>query len=146
MRVKCLHGYFLFEDDITGDTSDFVSLFNLPLARAGDHLTFKDLVDAPEYSIENSPYLSATATKTFAGKPWEIMRANELVYNFDKGLVVPIGSITDVVEIYSAGNYFFSPGLILPGSLTDEGSRVIDYVARFSPETMRWKYSEVHVD
>ena len=146
MKINCFHGYFIFEDAQPGQVSDFVSLFKLPIALSKDHLTFKDLIDAPEYSIATAPYLTATANTTYAGKPWEIFRANELVYNFDKGLVVPIDTITQLVELYSSGNFYFSPGLILPGSLTDEGKRVTDYVARFSPDTMRFRYTEVTFD
>jgi len=143
LRINCIHGYFIFDEVTSGELSDFVSVVGLPLARKENYFTFEALVDAPEYSITGQPYLNATAIKTYAGPPWEIMRENGLVYNFDIGLLVPIASITRTVTIAQAGNVFVSPGLILPGSLTDEGERVKDYAAWFSTDRMRFRYSEV---
>ena len=40
-------------------------------------------------------------------------------------------------------NYFLSPGLIKPGSVTDDGSRVTDYAAWFLFDSMKFKYSEI---
>jgi len=143
MKINCLHGYFIFHEERIGEISEFMSLFGLPIVFKDDHFTFEFLADAPEVSIKTAPYLNATATKTFAGRPWEVMRENALVYNFDQGLLVPIAAITTKVSIKSAGKYFVSPGLIMPGSLMDGGSRVREYAAWFSTDSMRFRYSEV---
>jgi hypothetical protein len=111
-----------------------------------DHYTFLDLLDAPEYSIAGKTYLGATATKTYSGKPEEIFRANKIAYDFNKGLVQPIASTTQTVKIYESGNTFISPGLILPGSFTDEGSRVTDYSAWFLFDSLKFKYSELTIE
>ncbi len=87
--------------------------------------------------------LPTIRSQTFAGPPWEVFRQNAVVYNFNTGLLVPLASITQLLDIDAAGNYFLSPGLILPGSLMDGGSRVTDYAAWFSTDTMKFKYSEV---
>lgn len=147
MKIDCLHGYFKFYESRSGDVSRFMSLFSgLSIFKFEDHFTFEALLDAPEYSIVGNQYLGATATKTFAGKPWEIFKANGLVYDFNKGSVQPILSTTQVVKIYESGNTFISQGLILPGSFTDEGSRVTDYSAWFSFDTLKFKYSELTLD
>lgn len=143
MKIKCLHGYFIFEEQRAGEVSDFISLTGLNLVRKENYFTFEALETAPDYAIKGSTYLGAAVTKTFAGKPWEILEANSLIYNFDTGLLVPITSVTQRTSISAAGNVYVSPGLILPGSLTDEGARVRDYAAWFSTETMRFRYSEV---
>lgn len=143
MKINCLHGYFVFHEERIGEISEFMSLFGLPIVFKDDHFTFEFLADAPDFSIKTAPYLNATAIKTFAGKPWDVMRENSLVYNFDQGLLVPITSIATTAPIKAAGKYFVSPGLIMPGSLMDGGSRVKEYAAWFSTESMRFRYSEV---
>lgn len=121
-----------------------MSIFDgLELVPWRDAYTFADLLEAPDYAIEGGLYLGADATKTFEGEPWEIMKANELVFDFTSGEVVPLESITRRVEIDTASRYFLSSGLILPGSVLDDGSRVTEYSARYSFDTARFKYSEV---
>lgn len=143
MRVKCLHGFFIFQETKVGQVSDFMSLTGLSLVPWRDAYTFEDLEDAPDFSLKGKTMLGVSANENFEGEPWEIFEANELVYDFSKGLIVPISSITQTTTIQAAGNRFISPGLILPGSLTDEGDRVRDYSAWFSRDTLRWLYSEV---
>ncbi len=143
MKIKCLHGYFIFEELAPGQVSKFMSIFGLSLVPKENYFTFSDLEDAPDFSLLGLPYLEAVTTKTFAGKPWEIFEANGFVYNYDLGLVVPILSVVQRVSIFNAGTHFLSDGLVLPGSLTDEGKRVKDYAAWFSSGHMRFKYSEV---
>ena len=148
MKIKCLHGYFKLEEQHPGEASEFSSLFGLELEPVDNYFTFAPLAEAPDFSIVGLAYLGAVTTKTFAGRPWDVMRENNLVYNFNTGLVVPIASITQVVKLSLAGTYWVSPGLILPGSLTDEGTRVTEYAAWFSKSkgASIFKYSEVTFD
>lgn len=143
MRVDCLHGYFKFQETQPGQLSRFMSLFGLELERSGDHFTFADLVDAPTYSIAGGLYLGAPATETFEGPAWEVMRKNKLVYDFTKGLVVPRAAILTFAEIVPAGNYLVSTGMLLAGSLTDEGERVTDYAAFYLEDRANFKYSGI---
>lgn len=144
MRVKCLHGFFIFEETRVGQVSDFMSLTGLSIVPWRDQFTFEPLAEAPAYSLLGKEIFGVPATATFEGEPWEVFEANGLVYDFVEGLVVPIQSVTQVTAIKLAGNRFISPGLILPGSLTDEG-RVKDYAAWFSRDRspLSWLYSEV---
>lgn len=143
MKLKCLHGFFLFEETQIGQLSDFVSLTGFSLAPFGRYYTFDDLADLEDYSIIGKPIGTFTALKTFAGKHWEVFEANEVVYDFSKGLILPIQSITTKAIVEQAGNRYISPGLILPGSYTVTGQRVKSYSAFFSRDTERWLYSEV---
>ncbi len=143
MKLKCLHGYFKFSELRAGEVSDFMSLYGLSIERSRDHFTFSDLVDAPKYSIEGGKFLGCPTTKTFEGEPWEVMRENGIVYDFANGLVVPISTITQPVKIQACGNFYFAPGIILPGSIMEDGSRVTDYAAFFLFDRMGFKYSEV---
>lgn len=143
MRVKCLHGFFIFQETAVGQISDFMALTGVSLTPWRDFYTFEDIELAPNYSLKGKALLDTTATVTFEGEPWDVFEANGLVYNFVSGLIVPIASISQVTEVLAAGNRLISPGLILPGSLTDDGDRVKAYSAWYSRTTQRWNYSEV---
>lgn len=147
VKINCVHGYFIFEESAAGQVSRFMSLFpGLSLVSKGEYFTFKTLADADTYSIAGSKYLGALSTETFEGKPWEVMRANNLVFNFQTDAVVPIATVTQRLELVATSNYFLSPGLILPGSLTDEGKRVKDYAAWYLFDSRKFKYSEVNIE
>jgi hypothetical protein len=143
LKIRCLHGFFIFEESTAGEISRFMSLFNLNIQAEKNYFTFESLLDAPTYSIAGGTYLGADAIKTFEGSPWEVMRENNLVYDFTKDEVVPLTTITQRVQIQRAANYFLSSGLILPGSLNDGGSRVKDYAAWYLFDSAKFKYSEV---
>lgn len=145
LKINCQHGYFIFEEQRAGEVSDFITMFGFDMVRKQNYFTFADLDDAPEYSIKGNALLDNIATETFEGSPGEVFRKNKMVYNYDTGLLVPIISITNIIELSDAGNFYLSSGLILPGSLTAEGSRVTDYAAWFSTDNMKFKYSEVTV-
>lgn len=146
MKIKCLHGYFIFREEKAGEAGQFISLFGLTLEAKEDFFTFPKLAAAPEYSINGSTYLGAPATKTFSGRPWEVMRENNLVYNFVTGEVVNISTVIQRFEISTAGTVFASSGLILPGSINQDGAKVRDFSAWWSRDTMRFRYSEVSYD
>jgi hypothetical protein len=146
LRVNCLHGYFEFEEQKSGQISDFMSLFSFSLVRTGRLYTFEALEAAPDYAIKGGEFLGATVTKTFEGQPHEVMRENELVYNFLTDSVVPLSSITQRIDVRTTLNYFVSEGLILPGSVTDDGFRVRDYAAWYDFNTESFRYSEINFE
>ncbi len=90
--------------------------------------------------------MGAPAIKTFEGEPWEVMEENDLVYDFTQDKVVPISTITQAVQTKQTANYFLANGLILPGSLTEEGLRVKDYAAFYLFDTVTFNYSELNVE
>lgn len=143
MKARCLHGYFIFEEIKAGEVSDWASYTGLSLVPRGTYFTFEGLALAPRYSIQGAPLLNLTATKTFEGEPWEVLEANGYAFDFSTGLLKPLLSVTQLVQIKTVGHKFISQGLILPGSVTDDGKRVKDYAAHYSKETLRWLYSEV---
>lgn len=143
MKIECIHGYFKFEETSPGQLSKFMSRFGFEIERVGDHFTFSDLIEAPDYSIAGGTFLAAPTLETFEGKPWDVMRENRLVYDFSLGIVVPIDLVTQTAKISTAGNVFVANGMLLPGSLTVEGERVTDYAAYFMEDSLRFKYSEI---
>ena len=147
MKIRCLHGYFIFEESNPSQVSDFMRYSGLEIVPKGPYYTFADLEDAPEYTFKNRPIeiglTPLPATANFAGKPWEVLEANEMIYDFATGILRPITSITQVVSIDDGSNRYVAPGLILPGSITVEGLRVKDYAAWYSRNTQRFLYTEV---
>lgn len=143
MEVKCLGGYFIFTEHGPGEISRLQSLFDLDLSLDGDTFTFTGLVDAPRYSILGGTYLGAPCIKTFEGEPWDVLSENKLVYDFMNDKVVSMATIIQSVSLDLVDYYYLSDGLILPGSITDDGQRIIDYSAWYSFDDQTFKYSEV---
>jgi hypothetical protein len=143
MKLKCLHGFYLFEELKPGQVSDFSSLTGFELVPFGTKFTFAELQDIENYSLIGKSIGTFPATKTFAGEPWEVFEANNLVFNFASGLIVPIQTITSRAIIEQAGNRYISPGLLLAGSFTNTAQRVKSYTAHYSRDTQRWLYSEI---
>ncbi len=145
MRIDCLHGYFKFTETRSGQLQQFANYFRFDLTRSGDHFTFLDLFDAPKHSIAGGTFLGIPTTATFEGQPWEVMRENGLVYNFITGKIVPIASIVQTAKLDQAATYLVSSGMILPGSITDDG-RVTDYSAHYDAAMSVFRYSEVEYE
>lgn len=144
MRIKCIHGYFIFEEEEAGEISRFTSTLGLDLVAKDNYYTFPLLADAGEYSLDGLLYLGdAIANVTHEGKPWEVMEENEFIYDFTRGIIRNLLAVTEWADIEDAGNYFISSGLILPGSITDGGGRVTDYTAWFLWDLMKFQYTEV---
>jgi len=143
MKIKCLHGYFIFEETRAGQVSEFMSHYQgLSLTPVDNYFTFTAIANAPEYSLTGADFLGATATKSYEGKPWEIFKQNGFVYNFNTDSVVSKLTITQRAVLDGTANYFISNGLIMPGAVMDDGSRVIDYSA-WHLSDKKYKYSEV---
>jgi hypothetical protein len=119
-----------------------MDLFGLNLISVGRYYTFESLQNAPRHTIKGADLLGFTATATFEGEPWEVFKANGVVYDFTLDLVRPIASTAVKTTISQAGNRFTSPGLLLPGSLVNI-ERVQDFVGWFSRDRLSWVYSEV---
>lgn len=145
MKIRCLHGFFLIDDSSSGDISRFMNLFNVSLVPYGEHFTFDFLSLAPDYALRGKTYLGAAVSKTIEGPPDKIMRLNGLVYDFNSSKVVPIITVTQSIQLYKASNYYLAEGLILPGSVMADGSRVTDYSARYLFDSGKFRYSEVTV-
>lgn len=145
MKIRCLHGYFIFEEREPGDLSRFMQIYSdLSIVPVDDnYFTFESLAEAPSHVIAGDTFLRAPATVTYEGKPWEIMRANGLVYNFQTDQVVSIASVTKRLELSTATHYFYSPGLIIPGTVREDGERVKDYAAWYHFDSQKFKYSEI---
>ncbi len=120
-----------------------MNLFGLELVAFRDFMTFAPIATAESYSLKGKSYLGSTALKTYEGEPWEIMRANTMIYDFNKGVTKQISTVSEKLFLQSASQFYISNGLIVPGSLRDDGKRVTDYSARFLWDSNSFRYSEV---
>jgi hypothetical protein len=145
MRVNCIHGYFKFFEEAAGEIARFSETFEMAMVQVEDYFTFETLADAPDYSLVGHPYLNAVGIENFSGPPWEVMRANRLVYDFRYDLVVPIMTIIEAANIQSANNYFYSSSLILPGAIKTL-QRVTDYSGFLPADLIRVRYTMVEYD
>lgn len=143
VKITCLHGFFLFEEDKAGELSRFQSVFDVRLAAYGEYYTFDFLKNAPTYSIKGAAYLGKVALVTNAGKPWDILKANGFVYNPTVDNLVDFVDNTKVIKLVSAKDYYVANGFIFPGSLTEEGLRVMDYSAWYSFDRQTFRYTGV---
>lgn len=144
MKLDCNHGYFIFNETKSGQISDFMSLTGLSLVKVDNYYTFEFLENAKKYSLAGSPYLGIPAIETFEGNIWDVFEANGFIYDFTLDIVRPILSVVQKTSISLSGNRYAANGLILPGSITDDGSRVKGYSAWYSRELLRFVYTAVY--
>lgn len=143
MRIDCIHGYFKFYELASGQVSKFMSVYGFDLVRKDDYYTFKGLQDAPNYSLEGGLYLGARCDVSFSGPQGEVMRANNLVFDFVKNRVVSVDEIRNQVSFQKTEKYYLASGLAMPCAFTDEGLRVTDYSAWYLENKSYFRYSEV---
>ena len=132
MRVLCRSGHYSFYPRNERDISRFCSFYKIELVLDNDHYTFEALKDLETYSIRGNLYSNALATKTVEGQPWEVMKANDLVYSIFLDNLVPKFTITIVAEIKQGNFYYISTsGLLQSGSLNKFGKRLMSFDAEY---------------
>lgn len=144
MKINCTHGYFKFEELKPGEAAFFSKYFGVDLQRhESGYFTFKELLEVPDHSIKGADFMGVEAIKNYAGQPWEVMEQNGLVFDFSQGLLVPVSEITARFSIGQGNYYFFSKGLIQPGSVRADGTRIVGYTAFFLKDSIKFRYSAV---
>src|SRR4051812_4712842 len=103
MRVLCRHGHFAFYPRKASDINQFSQSFGVTLKREEDYYTFPRLQGAPKYSLLGKLYVNLPALATYEGMPWEVMKANDFVYNVQLGLLVPKLAVIGLTEINQKG-------------------------------------------
>lgn len=133
MRVLCRHGHMSFYPEAAGDLSMFCNYFGSELVREDDFWTFERLQNAPSYSIKGNPYLGKTAKVSYAGRPWEVMKANDMVFNIQTGEMADKSEISVApINPPRVAFYFVSDvPLIQPGTLHVSGRRILSYDGYF---------------
>jgi len=134
------------DEVLPGQAGRFQSAFGIDITPWRGVFTFPPLAEVPEYSIQGAPFLGTVALESYAGTPAELFEANGFVYDFSLGEVVPEVAITRRAALDLSGMVYVSNGLLLPGSLRDDGTRVKNYTAWFSFDTATFRYSEVTFD
>lgn len=143
MKVKCNHGYFIFEETEVGQISDFSYITGKKIIARENYYTFEPLTRVDKYSLKAKPILNLPAIKTFEGEPWEVLEANGFVYDFRTDIIVPIASIVLTTTLNLVGNRYISQGLLLPGCFDQSGRKIKSFSGWYSRERGTWLYSEV---
>lgn len=144
MRILSRHGHYAFYPEHSSEIADFCKAFDITLEREDDFYTFPALKGLKDYSLATVVYKDIAATVNYEGKPWEIMRENEVVYNIGLEKVVPLISITTTLSLTLAdGFYNVNVPLIQAGSIVPTGERIVDYDAIFVEEYKQLKVMEV---
>ncbi len=143
MKITCLNGYFNFRETSLGEIAEFNSIFSSTLTAKDDYYTFNFLKDAPEYAIAGSKYLNLVATKTYSAKPWEIMRENKFVYDFNLKALTVSSLVAKKVLLTRLRDRYSASGLIQPGSVTSDWKRISGYQGTVNLENLNFSYSEI---
>lgn len=143
MRLKCIHGFYMFFETRVGQIADYMGYSGFDLVPMRDFYTFDLLSRAPKHSLAGKDLLGINAVETFEGEPWEVFEANEFVFDIVSGELVPINSIFSIFKISESGNLYTSSGLLRAGSLNTRSERISGFDGWFSRDRMTWLYSEV---
>jgi hypothetical protein len=125
-----------------GDAARFNSYFSQDLVAKDDYYTFELLADMPEYSLLASPFLNLVGLAVFAGKPGDILRANQFVYDFTNKVLLPIASVLLKVDPVRIFDGYYANGLIQPGSITSSWKKITGYNCHVDTKDFRFHYSE----
>lgn len=140
MRILCRHGHYAFYPDYASELAEFCQHFEITLEREDDFYTFPQLIGLADYSLKTLVYKDLPATKTFEGKPWEVMRENGFVFNLSLNKLFPRQSITSILTPVQTGGFIsVDVPIVQAGSLVPTGNRIVDYDAFFVEEYKQLK-------
>lgn len=132
MRVVCRHGHYAFYPRDASDVQRFANFYNLDLVGERDYFTFRNLLRLPTYSLKGKAYGGVTALKTFSGMPWEVMQANDLVYDLGSGVIVKKESITQVINPMLTDFFYIAETvLVQAGSFLPTGQKILGFDGEF---------------
>jgi len=143
MIVNCEHGFYTFYETDVGQISNFILRSGFSLFKKNNYFVFDALKDAEDFSIKGLPYLNAVSKKNYQGKIGEVFRSNDFVFDFTSDLIKDRNSVTSFNDLMLSGDRYVSKGLVLPGSFTQGGKKVIGYTCHVSRLTNSFTYSEV---
>ncbi len=128
MRVLCRSGHFAFYPRDASELSRYMSLYKVTLVAVDDYYTFEGISAAKSYSLEGHAYLNLTATKTHEGKPWEVFKANNFVYDLSTDSLVLKTAVRGKLSLPLSGDFYVAPNpTIQPGSVFSGGNRIMSY-------------------
>ena len=113
MRVRCVDGYYMFYKDYTYDVIKLKQAFGLEVVPFEDYYTFKALAEMPDHTKKGYTLGSGIAKENYSGKPWELLRENQLAYNLELKNIVENFVNTGVYSVpYDNGGYY--PFKVIP--------------------------------
>jgi hypothetical protein len=139
VKINCLNGFYKFIPENPLDLSRLKTAFEIELVPCGDYFTFSILREMDSFSIMGFPIMSgiipstAIAKKNFAGKKWEILKENNLIYNLQLDAITEqLVAIKPYMLTKSIGNYYVfnkipQAGNLLNGAIFTSFSATIDF-------------------
>lgn len=100
MIVKCTHGFYFFKPESAADYTQFSANTGFDLVPFRDGYTFPLLASLGSLSIAGQAYGNLVANVNFCADPWAVLRANQFVYDLEKGQLVELDSVTDEIALY----------------------------------------------
>lgn len=148
MRVLCRHGHLAFYPEIAGDVSMFANYYGWDLVSERDYYTFASLKGAPTYALQHGKFLGAACKKTFAGYPWEVMKANDLVYSIAQDKVISKTEVDILIEPIRNEYYFVAETPLVQAGSTHKlsGQRVLSFDGYFLQDYLQLRLSEFRYD
>lgn len=146
MRVVCRHGHFAFYPKDQTEVLRLKTVYDLELEAENDYFTFPGLIGLPRWSQAGLVYAAPiVASVTYeAQNPWEVMRANDVVYSLALGTLVLSASITEQVRLSQTDACaVVRKILIQPGSILPTGVPLLGYVGEMDLRLQRlYLYSQ----
>jgi hypothetical protein len=146
LKIRCDHGHYRFYEEQMGDLSRFATRFDVELVPEDDFYTFAPIKEAKNYVLAGGLYLNVPCINTYAGNKWDIMRQNNIVFDFVLGTGRIIDTVTDFVTFKRSSKYYISQGLVPSGSFIAIGTRLVSYTCHLNFNALKFYYSEVEVD
>jgi hypothetical protein len=143
MKIVCNHGYFFFYEDESGEIAKFNTLFNQDLVTKQGYYTFTKLKALDNYAIQGKLYGQTIAIKTYEAEPYEVMRQNNLVYNFTTQMISNKLLSLQQIEAQRCLKFYIAEGLIIPGSFIKGDTRqILGYTCKVNLNELVFRYSE----
>jgi hypothetical protein len=139
VKIDCLNGFYKFTPENPLDLSRLKIVFGIELVPYDDYFTFSILRDMDNFSIVGFPVMSGIipsagiAKKNFAGKKWEVLKENNLIYNLrlnaitEQSVAVGTYTLTKSIGNYYAFDKIPQTGSLLNGTLFTSFSAIIDF-------------------
>ncbi len=99
MKVDCINGFYKFTPDNVGEMRIWQDYNGIELANCGDFMTFEHLAKMPNYSFINGTIDNNQLIVNYAGEKSEVLKRNNLVYDWEKDIIVPKNSITASLNV-----------------------------------------------
>lgn len=145
MRVYCKNGYYKFYPQDIGALKFFIEATGFNLKAEKDYYTFDTLANLNNYIFAGWPLGLSIAIKNYAGDKSELLKVNQVTYNYTIDQIVPIVSIIGKLRI-DEGAYMSTPELPQVGKFTGLLNRVTGFSGFYDWKLKVYKIERLFYD